>query len=438
MLNRFQNHIESEFPELVSSSFIIAISGGVDSVVLAHLCHCLKLDFALAHCNFKLRAEDSELDAEFVETLAKTLECRLFKKDFETELMANQQKTSIQVTARNLRYQWFQELIQTTPHSYLLTAHHLNDSLETFIINLSRSTGIKGLTGIPSQKDYIRRPLLIFSKEDLKNYALEKNINWREDRSNESTKYLRNKIRHHLLPELIDLDARFLENFDSTLKNLKQTDALVDELSELVSSKISTTKENQKEIDISGLKSYKNTKAILYQLLKDYGFSEWNDVYHLLEAQTGKRVESNTHQLVKDREKLILSPISTEDFQAIEICENEFYVDLGSFKLKLSEVKKLGSFGPSVAYIDKSKLKFPLSLRSVEHGDYFYPFGMKGKKKLSDFLKDEKISPHLKSEQLLLCNGNNDVLWVLNLRTDERYKVEPSTKNILKIEILND
>lgn len=438
MQNQFQKHIESEFPELLSQPFIIATSGGVDSVVLAHLCFNANLDFALAHCNFKLRGKESEKDALFVEDLSKSLSCEVFIKEFETEKIADKHKESIQITARNQRYNWFHELIKATPYNFLLTAHHLNDSLETFIINLSRSTGLKGLTGIPSQNKYIRRPLLKFPKDDIRSFAIEHHIEWREDQSNETTKYLRNKIRHQVVPSLMDLNPQFLSNFESSLQKLQDSELLIEDYTNLLFKTLVRKKGEHYEIDIEKLNSFPNQKAILYQLLEVFGFTEWDDVYHLLEAQTGKRVSSSSHLLVKDRGKLVLSTISNQRFEPIKIDEDQNNIDLDGFKLKLNEVEKLGDFNSNVAYIDRSKLKFPLSVRSVENGDYFYPFGMEGKKKLSDFLKDEKISPHLKSSQLLLCNGNGDIIWVLNLRTDERYKVSPTTEDILKIEILND
>ncbi|NEV94130.1 tRNA lysidine(34) synthetase TilS [Psychroflexus sp. YR1-1] len=438
MQNRFQTHIESEFPELLKQPFIIAMSGGIDSVVLVHLCLHLKLDFALAHCNFQLRAEASDTDERFVEDLANSMNCPFFVKKFKTETLAEEQKESIQITARNMRYAWFRELIETTAYPYLLTAHHLNDSLETFIINLNRSTGLKGLTGIPDRNDYIRRPLLIFSKDDIYSYARENNIDWREDQSNATTKYLRNKIRHQVVPSLMDLNSQFLNNFKSSLEKLKDAELLIEDYTTLLFKTLVTKKDEHYEIDIEKLNTFPNQKAILYQLLVNFGFTEWEDVYHLLEAQTGKQVKSSSHLLVKDRGKLVLSTISIQRFEPVKIDEDQNNIDLNGFTLKFKKVEKLGNFRSNVAYIDKSKLKFPLSVRSVRNGDYFYPFGMQGKKKLSDFLKDEKISPHLKSSQLLLCNGNADVIWVLNLRTDDRYKVEPTTEDILKIEILND
>lgn len=438
MLNSFQKHLKSDFPEVLGNPFIIAISGGVDSVVLAHLCHQLKMNFALAHCNFRLRAKESEKDSRFVEDLAKSLGCKFYLKEFNTESLAEEQKESIQITARNLRYNWFDELIQNTTYRYLLTAHHLNDSLETFIINLSRSTGIKGLTGIPGQNEYIRRPLLKFSKEDIRNFATKHDIEWREDRSNETTKYLRNKIRHTVVPPLTQLKPGFLKNFESSLQKLQDAEHLIEDYTNLLFKTLVEKRHDCYEIDIEKLNGFPHQKAILYQLLESFGFTEWNDIYHLKTAQTGKKIYSNTHQLLRDRDKLVLTTLKTTDFETIEIEEDQDIVDANDFKLSVKQVKELGNFSSNVAYVDKSKLKFPLRLRQVQHGDYFYPFGMKGKKKLSDFLKDEKVSPHLKDSQLLLCNFNGDVIWVLNLRTDNRYKVEPTTEDILKIEILND
>jgi tRNA(Ile)-lysidine synthase len=438
MQSQFQNHITSDFQELRHSPFIIAISGGVDSVVLAHLCYHLGLDFAVAHCNFKLRGKESTKDAVFVEQLAKALGSEFYLKEFETEQISKLEKDSIQITARELRYSWFKDLIETTRYTYLLTAHHLNDSLETFMINLSRSTGIKGLTGIPDKNSYLRRPLLKFTREDVQLYASENNLEWREDQSNKSTKYLRNKIRHHIVPNLLELHPQFLSNFDSTLNHLRQTEQLVEEFINYIASEIILDRTDEKEIDISKLKTFRNQNIILYELLKPFGFTEWNDVHHLVQAQTGKRVESATHQLIKDREKLILVPLAEQSFENISIKDINQEIDTDGLKLVLKEVAQLGAFGSHLVYVDRAKLRFPLKVRTIKNSDYFCPFGMKGSKKLSDFLKDEKVSPHLKSSQLLLCNGNEDIIWVLGLRADDRYKVTQTTEDILKIEIIND
>jgi len=435
MQDRFQSYIQSEFPELLTTRFLIAISGGLDSVVLAHLCNSLHLNFGLSHCNFQLRGLDSTRDAEFVKNLSISLECDFFIKTFQTENIAEKSKSSIQLTARKLRYDWFQELIETTSYNYLLTAHHLNDNLETFLINLSRSTGLKGLTGIPQRNAYIRRPLLKFSKAELKEYAIKHNINWREDQSNASTKYLRNEIRHKIVPSLVELNSQFFENFESTLEKLKQSELLIEDYTASLHQSLVSDEVNRFNIDIEKLKTYPNPQAILYQLLEGFGFTQWEDVYHLLDAQTGKILKSSSHQLVKDRNKLTVAPLSTEEIDPIIIEENDKVVHINNSQLEFQDRQKIEETKKQFAYFDKSKLKFPLSLRPIQNGDYFYPFGMKGKKKLSDFLKDEKISPVDKPSQLVLCNYNGDIIWVLNLRTDHRYKVEKNTQNILKIEL---
>jgi tRNA(Ile)-lysidine synthase len=435
MQDRFKSHIQSEFPELLTTPFLIAISGGLDSVVLAHLCNSLHLNFGLSHCNFQLRGLDSTRDAEFVENLSNSLKCEFFIKTFQTESIAKESKSSIQLTARKLRYEWFQELIKTTSHHYLLTAHHLNDDLETFLINLSRSTGLKGLTGIPHRNGDILRPLLKFSKAELKEYAIKHNIYWREDQSNASTKYLRNEIRHKIVPSLLELNSQFLESFESTLEKLKQTEHLIKDYTALLHQDLVSEEANRFNIDIEKLKTHPNPRGILYQLLEGFGFTQWEDVYHLLDAQTGKIVKSPSHQLVKDRNKLTVAALYTEEIKPITIEESDKVVRMINSKLEFQDHKKMKEKGKQFAYFDKSKLEFPLSLRPVQNGDYFYPFGMKGKKKLSDFLKDEKISPVDKSSQLVLCNYNGDIIWVLNLRTDHRYKVEKNTQNILKIEL---
>lgn len=436
MQNQFQQHLSTEFPELLSSPFIIAISGGVDSVVLAHLCHALKLNFALAHCNFQLRDTESDADEHFVKHLAEKLNCEAFVKTFDTKAISKDWKTSIQVTARNLRYAWFQHLVENTDYVYILTAHHLNDNLETFIINLSRSSGLKGLTGIPLKNQYIRRPLLKFSKDAIKSYATSRSIPWREDQSNFSNKYVRNQVRHEVVPALMNITPQFLKHFESTLDHLKQSEQLLEDYSNLLFKTLVHNSGNHYKINIEKLNEFPNPEAILYQLLEGFGFSAWDDVFHLKDAQTGKKVLSNTHQLIKDREYLLLSTREKEVMEDLEIQENDTEIKSEGIHLRLQKQHKMDALSKEIAYIDASKLKFPLKIRTVNNGDYFYPLGMKGKKKLSDFLKDEKVSPLDKASQLLLCNTNGDIIWVINQRIDNRYKVENDTKTIYKIEYL--
>ncbi|WP_127845702.1 tRNA lysidine(34) synthetase TilS [Psychroflexus aestuariivivens] len=433
MLKDFQNHIDSNFPELKENPFIIAISGGVDSVVLATICHTLNLDFALAHCNFQLRESESTKDEKFVENLAKTFGCPFFLKRFQTEEFANNQKVSIQLAARNLRYNWFENLIEKENYRFILTAHHLDDQLETFIINLSRSTGLKGLSGIPKKNDYIRRPFLIFSKIEILDFASTQNIAWREDQSNASKKYLRNKIRHQVVSELKKLHPQFLKNFEKTQQKLQQSEDLLEDYTEILFKTLVTNENNRYFIDIQKLKSYQNQEAILYQLLNSFGFTAWDDIYNLIEAETSKKVYSKTHILLKDRGYLTLIALETTDKIDFEVNKGQEYLNtsLGEFNFEFT--KNISEISKNIAYLDAEKLNFPLRLRQLQNGDSFYPLGMHGRKKLSDFLKDEEVNLMDKQNQLLFCDDKQNIIWVVNHRIDERYKVEPQTKNILKI-----
>jgi len=433
MRKAFQTHIDSNFPELRKHSFIIAISGGVDSVVLASLAKRLNLDFALAHCNFQLREESSNRDEAFVKKLAERLDCPLFLKRFQTQDIAEANKKSIQVTARNLRYHWFEELIDSENYKYLLTAHHLNDQLETFIINLSRGTGLKGLSGIPPHNNYIRRPLLQFSKEDILNFARAENIAWREDQSNASTKYLRNQIRHEVVPSLSRLKPHFLQNFEQTLHQLQQTEALLEDYTSLLFKNIVNIEDERYYIDLEKLQSYTNIKGILYQLLHSYGFSAWDDILNLCYAETGRKIYSNSHVLLKDRGVLILMAKPSSEPINYNIEKHQKELKLENTKFQFDYVSTVGNFSKNVAYLDVDKLSFPLNLRKFRHGDIFFPLGMQNRKKLSDFLKDEKVNWLDKQNQLLFCDRNQNIIWVVNHRIDERYKIDHSTKQILKI-----
>lgn len=432
--NRFKAHIESHFPFLRESKLLIAISGGLDSVVLAHLCHHLGLNLALAHCNFNLRGQESDGDEDFVNKLAENLDVELFIESFDTVGYANEHKQSTQMAARELRYNWFDELAEQLKFDFILTAHHADDNLETFLINLSRGTGLEGLKGIPEINNNIVRPFLKFSREDILMYAETENLKWREDSSNASTKYLRNKLRHDVIPQLKTINPQFLGNFQTTLSNLDETAGIVQEsISRISKNAIKESNNNRILFAISEFVKLNNPKAYLYEIFKSYGFTEWNDVYNLLEAQSGKQVFSETHRLLKDREYLILSDLASEKKQEdifINSEEKEVKTALGT--LHFSETDVIENLSNQAVYIDKEKLKFPIVVRQWQNGDYFYPFGMRGKKKLSKFFKDEKLSLLDKENCLLLCS-ENEIIWVINHRLDDRFKVTNTTNKILKI-----
>lgn len=438
MLQKFKEHITKNFPFLKDKKLLLAISGGIDSVVLHHLFNQLKIDISLAHCNFKLREKESDLDEEFLKKLAKTNNNPIFTIQFDTLNFAKENKLSTQIAARELRYNWFKELIETYHFDYVLTAHHADDNLETFLINLTRGSGLDGFTGIPKKNGNIVRPLLPFSRDEILTYAKENNIAWREDASNASTKYIRNKIRHQVVPVLKEINPSLLETFAKSLENLQESQQIIEDRIEDISSKI-ITKDISNTIEILKINIYKihqlsNPKAYLYQLLKEYNFTEWNDVYALLSAQTGKQIYSKTHRLLKDRTFLIVSKLdlSTSEDITFEIQKDQSEITT-PIHLFLEDIDAKSIENKQTIYIDKDLLKYPLLVRKWKNGDYLYPTGMQGKKKLSKYFKDEKFSLLEKEQTWLLCNADNEIIWVINHRQDRRFSSTKNTKNYLKI-----
>ncbi len=435
MQQDFKIHIDKKFSFLKESKILIAISGGIDSVVLTHLCHKSDLKIALAHCNFNLRGDESDADEDFVVELAEHLDLEVFAQRFDTEKYAEDNKRSIQMAARELRYNWFSELAEQLQFDYILTAHHADDNLETFLINFTRGTGLEGLTGIPEVNGKFVRPLLPFSSEQIKVFARENNIKWRNDSSNKSVKYLRNKLRHEVVPILKEINPSLLQSFQSTLENLNDIADIVEESTNAVLKRaITSMDEDHIAFKISEFKKVNNPKAYMFEVFKSFGFTEWNDMVDLLDAETGKQVLSNTHRLIKNRDHLLLSTISFEENETISISENEAKKETPFGVLLFDEADAIAEHKPNTIYVDKDKLKFPLQLRKRKEGDMFYPMGMQGKKKLSKYFKDEKFSLLDKENTWLLCSGE-DIVWVVNRRPDDRFKVTEKTKQILKIEL---
>lgn len=435
MLKPFSEHIDTNLPFLRERPLLLACSGGVDSVVLAHLCVAADLRVTLAHCNFQLRGDESDGDEAFVRNLSYELGVGVMVQSFDTEKYAEAHRGSIQMAARELRYQWFHEVLDTGEFDFVLTAHHADDDLETFLINLSRGTGIEGLSGIPVQNEKVIRPLLNFSRQEILSYAKDNTLQWREDSSNSESKYLRNKIRLDIVPQLKTLHPTFLKNFMRTQAHLEQTQSLVRHHMEEIRARLFESEGDTIRISVEKLQELKPTAGYLYELFQAYGFTEWNDVEGLLHAMSGKEVLSKTHRLVKDRTHLILSPIETGPEEVFWILDNVKELEI-PINIRFQNVKKVENTGRNVIYLDKEKLNFPLQLRNWEKGDYFYPYGMKGKKKLSKFFKDEKVDVISKEKQWLLCS-DDAIVWVVGRRADERFKVEDSTKEILKITLVS-
>lgn len=433
MLNKLKKHIDQNFPFLENSKLLLATSGGIDSMVMVHLLHQLKYDIALVHCNFQLRGVESFGDQNFIQEYADANSIKLFLTQFDTEAFAKDYKLSTQIAARELRYNWFYELLETENYDYILTAHHADDNIETFLINLSRGTGLEGLIGIPAQNDKVLRPFLPFTRVEIVDYATENEIQWREDSSNASDKYLRNKIRHHVLPLLKELNPQFIESFQKTQSYLQNSQELVEDAAIMVYQQVAKEEGETIVFDLNQLKRLPNYKSYLYQWLHEFGFTAWEDIYALVNNQSGKQVFSTNYRLLKDREVMILSPVSLEE-------DNEqYFIEKGltdvnvPLNLSFSKVDGILDASNSVIFVDENKLVYPLILKRWEEGDSFQPFGMNGKaKKLSKLFKDEKLSL-LEKENCWVLWSNNQIVWVIGIRQDERFRIEDSTKNILKI-----
>lgn len=435
MLQKFQNHLLHNFQFLSGKKILLATSGGKDSMVMVHLFQQLDYEIGIAHCNFQLRGMESFEDQNFVQEYAAANDIPVFITQFDTKAFAEDYKVSTQVAARELRYNWFYELLETEKFDYILTAHHADDNLETFLINLSRGTGLEGLTGIPEQNDKVIRPLLAFSQEEMEEYAKLNNIQWREDSSNASDKYLRNKIRHHLVPMLKDLNPNFLSSFHKTQTYLQEAQVMVEDASIMIYQQVAKQEEDTIYFDLKKLKKLPNYKSYLHQWLKEFGFSAWDDIYDLVESQSGKYVFSPEYRLLKDRDSLILSPIHfVNEKEEYSIDENQKEVNI-PLNLTFCKVADISLTTNSAIFVDADKLQYPLVLRHWNEGDRFQPFGMNGKsKKVSKLFKDEKLSLLEKENIWLLCS-NDEIVWIINVRQDERFRIDNTTKNILKIQL---
>lgn len=437
MLQKFNDHINTDFPYLKQSKLLIAISGGIDSVVLTHLLQQLQFTISLAHCNFQLREKESDLDEDFIKQLANQLNIKVFTVKFDTNKHSVENKLSTQLSARKLRYDYFDELIKKHQFDYVLTAHHADDNLETFLINLSRGTGLEGLTGIPTKNGNILRPLLKFSRLEILKYAEENKINWREDKSNSEKKYIRNKIRHEIVPVLKTINPSLLNTFNNTSNHLQEAQQIIDDRISEVSKKIITKEGDIIKFNINEILLLPNPKAYLYQFLKKHGFNEWDKVYNLLHAQTGKFLSTNSHILLKNRDFLLFSSdnnLTLGTKSVFHIRKNTSKITV-PIKLNIENSAENQVHSKKTILVDKNLVLYPLVIRKWKHGDVFYPKGMMGKKKVSKYFKDEKTSLIDKQKTWLLCTKDDSIIWVIGLRQDRRFTINKNTKSILKISI---
>ena len=443
MINyRFEQFIESNRLIKHENSVLLAVSGGVDSIVMTHLFHHFGYRFAIAHCNFGLRGPESDEDERFVRVLAESMTVPYFSARFSTDEYARERGQSIQMAARELRYNWFEHVRDDQGFDFIATAHHLDDQAETMLINLARGTGIAGLHGIPFKNGRVIRPMMFATRKEISTYAAVHGILFREDQSNKETKYTRNKIRHFVLPVLSEINPEFPANTAETVRKLSDYEKIAEiQLREWACEAV-IQRNGDVIISIEKIRNNSFPATFLWFLISKFGFTPpgVNEILESLDETEEKIFNSSTHQLSKERTSLVIRKFNENK------PELEFFIDEFEERKTITEPVKMefnrlmvaGDFeipGESrIATLDYAKLHFPLILRRWRQGDEFRPFGMKGRKKLSDLFTDMKFSAQQKEATWLLCSGG-DIAWVAGCRIDDRFRVTKATAEILRITI---
>lgn len=441
MLDSFLTFINQHTPDLKQQPTLLAVSGGIDSIVMVHLFHNLGLPAGIAHCNFGLRGEESDGDEAFVHDIATRYNFPFFVTRPDVKTLAKSASISTQMAARELRYEWFEKIRQESGYRWIATAHHANDSLETLLLNLARGTGLAGLTGIAPVSGNLIRPLLYSNRAEISRYARENDILWREDRTNETDDYYRNKIRHHVIPVLSELNPSLETTFNASAERLRAANALLEASLQEWKSRAILREEGCIRISIAEVSGAKEPAFQLWSILQDFGF-QYNQVHGIMGALTGtsgKRFYSPTHVLLVDRSYLILKASSeTSDDAELLIERSDTQLEWEGVTLTLRIALKGSSyhFDKSTIAVDADLLTFPLILRKWRQGDVFQPFGMDGKsKKVSDLLIDAKIDLFRKERTAVLVNGDGKIIWVVGIRADERFKITATTVNALVISL---
>jgi len=451
LLEKFQRYIKEQFNLRPNNTkLILAVSGGVDSIVLTDLVSKSGFDFIIAHCNFQLRGEESDRDEIFVGSLERRYGKQVLVKTFDTEKHAAENKISIQEAARGLRYEWFKELVnsqwsmvdeknihQSPLTIYLATAHHANDNIETLLINFFRGTGISGLHGIPSKQGKIIRPLLFAKREEILAYAKENNLQWVEDSSNTSDKYTRNFFRLQIIPAIKEVYPNVEDNLLHNIQRLKEAEMLYRQAIQQQLKKLCEQKQNEIHIPVLKLQKTEPLNTIIWEIIRQYNFcaAQVEEVKKLFEAENGSFIASVSHRIIKNRNWLIIAPIQTEQAQNILIEENNKKIKFENGILVLEKLQTTNyklQTDNNVASLDAKEIKLPLLLRKWKQGDYFYPLGMKKKKKLSKFFIDQKLSKTEK-EKVWVIEMNKKIIWIVGYRIDDRFKITSSTKEVLRI-----
>lgn len=434
MINKVQDFIASNNLFSKDDCLLLAISGGADSVFLFFALKELGYNIQLAHCNFNLRGEESNQDEDFVKQLADKHDVHCHIRSFETQKYAKKNKLSIQMAARELRYTWFNEVLEENNLDFILVAHHKDDNVETFLINLIRGSGIHGLCGIKSVNHKIVRPLIQISRKEIQNYLINNGIEYCNDRSNKDLKYLRSKVRYQLIPLLKEMNPSIKKTISDEMSHLGKVNKFFEHQINVLRTKLLTEHNGIYKISISQLLKLDHLEIILFELLKPFGFSQIQKIKKAIQSSSGKRFFSSNYQLIIDRDKIVISLLQLPD-KDIEIFDSEFEIKSPlSLRFYVSTDCSIDK-NSNLAKLDFDKIFFPLLLRKWRRGDRFKPLGMKNFKKLSDFFIDQKYSILDKERQWILCSRDN-IVWIVGKRIDDRFKIDSKTKKVYIAELL--
>jgi tRNA(Ile)-lysidine synthase len=440
LLPAFQAYLKQAYLLQPHYHFLVAVSGGVDSVVLCELCHQAAVPFSMAHCNFQLRGAESDRDESFVKNLGERYGVPVHVKKFNTAGYGVLKKLSVQEAARELRYDWFEAIRLETNSTYVLLAHHASDNMEWMLMNLFRGTGLHGLTGMPQQADRARclRPLLQHTRREIEQFARDNNLQWIEDSSNASSKYTRNFFRNELIPAIKMVYPQVEENLLHTMTRLQKTERLYKTLVDDVLKKLLVQNGAEWKVPINRLLQYADT-ALPYEVFKKFDFSEKQlpEILKLAESQSGSYMQSSTSRLIKHRRWFIITPVRSAAAVTAVVEKECKSVLLADAEITLEIIEKVHyqlNKSPAAAQLDASLVSFPLLVRRWKEGDYFYPLGMRKKKKLARFFIDLKLSLPEK-EAIWVVESGSRIVWVVGYRIDDRFKITDHTKTILQLAV---
>ena len=444
LVTQFKNYISSNDLFSAKDKLLLAVSGGIDSVVLCELCKQAGYEFGIAHCNFQLRGEDSERDEKFVGGLAAKYNVDFHTIKFDTKDIAKERRMFTQETARELRYGWFEKIRVENGYQFILTAHHADDNIETVLLNFFRGTGIRGLKGIEPKHGHIVRPLLFARRKDLENFLKENNLTFVQDYTNQHDDYTRNYFRNQLIPLIEKSFPGANENMIANISRFREVEQLYQQAVAVHKKKLVEQKANEIHLPVLKFKKTPSLRSVLYEIIKEYGFTahQLPDIMNLLDSESGKYVQSSSHRIIKNRQWLIIAPNETNKGDIIVIDEvGNWQFAIGNLQLETTLTANTSTIAQyqlqtanSIALLDADKIKFPLLLRKWKQGDYFYPLGMMKKKKLSRFFIDQKLSK-IDKENAWVIEMDKKIIWVVGYRIDERFKITGNTKKVLKVTI---